>query len=171
VELKIVLNSFKFSQHSLNKFYTWSLQEKLDIIPALTESNRALRLEKEKVEKVLEETRHQVQELEPLQDKLKEMAEKEEKSQNVIKALRQEGSQWKQKANQFMELNKKLSPEELKKLEAENARLGKQVQQLQNNVKLQTAQVLSLTNHRYLLKRGGRKPTSLTSVWASVFCA
>ena len=122
------------------------LQSKLDIIPALTESNQTLRFEKEKVDQLLEKALHRVKELEPLQDKLKELEEREEKSQNLIKALKTDGFQWKQKATQLTELNKKLSPEELKRLETDNGKLNKQVQNMQNNIKQQATQVnVSLT--------------------------
>ncbi len=100
-----------------------------------------MRHEKEKLDKDLDQVREQLKELAPLREKLKEVEEKEEKSQNLIKALRQEGLVWKQKASQLTELNKKLSPEELKRLETDNARLNKLVVQIQNSVKQQTAQV------------------------------
>ena len=103
-----------------------------------------MRMDKERVEKILEETRRRVQELEPLQDKLKEMTEKDEKSQSLIRALKQDGYGWKVKATQLAELNKKLSPEELKKHEAENARLNRQVLQLTATAKQQTTQVHKL---------------------------
>ena len=122
------------------------LQSKLDIIPALTESNQTLRFEKEKVDQLLEKALQRVKELEPLQDKLKELEKREEKSQNLIKALKTDSFQWKQKATQLTELNKKLSPEELKRLETDNGKLNKQVQNMQNNIKQQATQVnVSLT--------------------------
>jgi hypothetical protein len=62
--------------------------------------------------------------------------------QNLIRALKTDGFQWKQKAGQLTELNKKLNPEELKKMEAENSRLTKLSQQLQHNLKQQSAQVI-----------------------------
>ena len=106
-----------------------------------------MRMDKERVEKILEETRRRVQELEPLQDKLKEMTEKDEKSQSLIRALKQDGYGWKVKATQLAELNKKLSPEELKKHEAENVRLNRQVLQLTATAKQQTTQVHKLHNN------------------------
>lgn len=126
------------------KLWVWNqifFQNKLDIIPALTDANLALRHEKEKLDKDLDQVREQLKELAPLREKLKEVEEKEEKSQNLIKALRQEGLLWKQRASQLTELNKKLSPEELKRLETDNARLNKLVVQIQNSFKQQTAQV------------------------------
>ena len=85
-----------------------------------------------------------LKELEPLRQKLKEVEEKEEKGQSMIKALRQEGLLWKQKAGQLTEANKKLSPEELKRLEGDNARLNKLVVQHQNTIKQQATQVTYL---------------------------
>jgi len=89
----------------------------------------------------LEETREQLNEIDPLRQKVKEMEEKDEKSQNLIKALKIDGYSWKQKALQLTELNKKLSPEELKRLEGENVRLSKQVTTLQSTIKQKGVQV------------------------------
>ncbi len=114
----------------------------VDIIPALTDANRTLRSEKEKLEKSLDETREQLNEIEPLRQKVKEIEEKDEKSQNLIKALKTDGYSWKQKALQLTEVNKKLSPEELKRLEGENLRLSKQVTTMQNTIKQQGVQVV-----------------------------
>ena len=41
-------------------------QDKVDIIPALTDANRALRLEKKNLDKALEETKEQLKEIDPL---------------------------------------------------------------------------------------------------------
>ena len=89
----------------------------------------------------MEETREQLKAIDPLRQKVNEMEEKDEKSQSLIKALKVDGYSWKQKALQLTELNKKLSPEELKRLEGENGRLSKQVTTMQSTIKQQGVQV------------------------------
>ena len=112
------------------KLWSWSqffFQNKLDIIPALTDANLALRHEKEKLDKDLDQVREQLKELDPLREKLKKVEEKEEKSEQLIKTLKLEAEQ-----------NETFWQEELEKMKIE---FGKQIADLQKTIEQQAEQV------------------------------
>jgi len=85
------------------------LLENVEAIPALNESNRVLRQNKEKLEKELQEATANLEEAlkscEPLKQQLREYEEREDKHLAELEALKGDNNRWRQRANQLIEKN------------------------------------------------------------------
>ena len=134
-----MLPSSKYSQ----------LLEKVQTIPALSDSNRFLREERDTLKSSLEETTEKLKALQdssaPLQEKLKNLTETEEKSSAEITALKADNLRWRQRVNQLIEKEQKINPEEMSKVQNENAILKKKVDTLSKDVQVaknQASQVI-----------------------------
>merc|ERR1712051_1041846 len=91
------------------------LLEKVQTIPALSESNRWLRDERDQLKSKLVQIETQLKEYEtkltPLQEQIMKMQEEmdKEKAENVT--LKTDGQRWRQRVNQLIEKHQKISPE------------------------------------------------------------
>jgi nucleoprotein TPR len=110
------------------------LLQKVQTVSALADSNRMLREEKLKLTEELNGVKQRLtiaeDNLKPLQEKLKGLAEKYNASTAEIQSLKLDNTMWKDRANQLIEKQQKISPEELKKLQEQNSTLNKQLSAL-----------------------------------------
>ncbi|XP_049818451.1 nucleoprotein TPR isoform X3 [Aethina tumida] len=104
---------------------------KLETLNAITDSNRALRHERDQLITQLEDLKVRISKLEtdssPLEEKCKELQTKADQMQNENIALRTEATRWRQRANMLIEKTNRTSPEDWKKLQNERENLAKQL--------------------------------------------
>ena len=83
------------------------LLENVEAIPALNESNRVLRQNKDSLEKEMEAAKAKfdeaVRSVEPLQQKLREAEERGDRLSAELEALKGDNLRWRQRANQLIE--------------------------------------------------------------------
>ncbi len=119
------------------------LLQKVQTVSALTDSNRMLREEKAKLDGELATSKTEninlTAELGPLREKVRTTDEREEALKLEMQALRQDNSVWKARAEQLVEKQQKINPEELKKLQVQNSELARKLSttsaQLQKGLK------------------------------------
>lgn len=104
---------------------------KVETLNAITDSNRALRQERDSLISQVELLKVKIGSLEekmaPLEDKNKELALKAEAMQTENISLRAEATRWRQRANFLIEKSNRTSPEDWKKLQNERETLAKQL--------------------------------------------
>ncbi|XP_060520751.1 nucleoprotein TPR isoform X2 [Cylas formicarius] len=114
---------------------------KLETLNAITDSNRALRQERDSLLSEITELRERTEKLEtetaPLQERNRDLMTKADQMQSENISLRAECTRWRQRANQLIERTNRTSPEDWKKLQTERETLAKQLTiERSNNVKL-----------------------------------
>ncbi|CAG9856760.1 unnamed protein product [Phyllotreta striolata] len=111
---------------------------KLETLNAITDSNRALRQERDVLLEQITELRSRSEtfevEIEPLQEKIKEIETKADQLQCENISLRAECTRWRQRANMLIEKSNRTSPEDWKKLQTERETLAKQLTIERSNV-------------------------------------
>lgn len=111
---------------------------KVETLNAITDSNRALRQERDSLILQVEQLKLKVNNLEermaPLEEKNKELALKAEAMQTENISLRAEATRWRQRANFLIEKSNRTSPEDWKKLQNERETLAKQLTIERGNV-------------------------------------
>lgn len=104
---------------------------KVETLNAITDSNRALRQERDSLISQLNELRSRLNsaedQLAPLQEKNKELAVKADAMQTENISLRGEATRWRQRAQLLVEKSNRTSPEDWKKLQNERETLAKQL--------------------------------------------
>ncbi|CAH1278989.1 unnamed protein product [Diabrotica balteata] len=104
---------------------------KLETLNAITDSNRALRQERDTLATQLADLRSKAEtfetEVEPLQEKNRELTTKADQLQSENISLRAECTRWRQRANMLIEKTNRTSPEDWKKLQTERETLAKQL--------------------------------------------
>ena len=146
-----IQNQLKETQNALNNAQTRANQELLpsakysqlleraQTIPALNDSNRILREERDGLKAKLLDCETKLREhqtiLEPMQEKLKALQENEDKSNAELAALKADNKVWRDRAKQLIEKHQKISPEEMMKLQNENNGLKTKINQLSNEFK------------------------------------
>lgn len=104
---------------------------KVETLNAITDSNRALRQERDSLIAQVEQLKVRLVVLEekmaPLEEKNKELALKAEAMQTENISLRGEATRWRQRANFLIEKSNRTSPEDWKKLQNERETLAKQL--------------------------------------------
>ncbi|XP_019755756.1 nucleoprotein TPR-like isoform X1 [Dendroctonus ponderosae] len=104
---------------------------KLETLNAITDSNRALRQERDNLLEDMGALRVRADILEaevaPLQEKNRDLMTKSDQMQNENISLRGECTRWRQRANQLIEKTNRTSPEDWKKLQTERETLAKQL--------------------------------------------
>lgn len=114
---------------------------KVETLNAITDSNRALRQERDLLITQITEFKTRVNTLEeqiaPLQEKNMELTVKAEAMQTENISIRGEATRWRQRANFLIEKSNRTSPEDWKKLQNERETLAKQLTiERANNTKL-----------------------------------
>lgn len=111
---------------------------KVETLNAITDSNRALRQERNSLITQVEQLKARIVTLEekmaPLEEKNKELALKAEAMQTENISLRGEATRWRQRANFLIEKSNRTSPEDWKKLQNERETLAKQLTIERGNV-------------------------------------
>lgn len=104
---------------------------KVETLNAITDSNRALRQERDSLIAQLNELKSRLnsaeEQLAPLQEKNKELAIKADAMQTENISLRGEATRWRQRAQLLVEKSNRTSPEDWKKLQNERETLAKQL--------------------------------------------
>lgn len=102
---------------------------KVETLNAMADSNRVLREERNALTAQIKEIQSRMttieDELYPLQEKNRELIQKQEKSQLEISALRTEAINWRQRANNLLEAKNRTNPEDFKRLQSEREGLAK----------------------------------------------
>lgn len=115
------------------------LMEQVQSIPALSDSNRVLREEKDKalrkLEEISAELKASLEAAAPLKARIASLEEAEENAGAEMEALKADNQRWRSRANQLIEKHQKINPEELVRTQAENSRLAKQAAALQAQLK------------------------------------
>merc|ERR1711953_1563297 len=100
-----------------------------------SDSNRFLREERDALKSSLEETSDKLKILQeqsaPLEEKLRNLTETEEKSSAEISALKADNLRWRQRVNQLIEKEQKINPEEMSKLQNENGVQKRKIETLE----------------------------------------
>merc|ERR1711874_534735 len=101
-------------------------------LSAITDSNKLLREERDRLKTIVGQAQEQAakadEAVKPLELKLKELEERAGTLAVEKAALQTEADRWKQRANQLIEKNHKVNPDELKKLQESRAPLGKELE-------------------------------------------
>ncbi|KAL1517690.1 hypothetical protein ABEB36_001425 [Hypothenemus hampei] len=104
---------------------------KLETLNAITDSNRALRQERDQLQSEITELRIRAEKLEsemaPLQERNRDLMTKADQMQTENISLRSECNRWRQRANLLIEKTNRTSPEDWKKLQTERETLAKQL--------------------------------------------
>ena len=107
------------------------LIRKVESLAALTDSNRLLRDEKDRLAEIVESSTLRATEalakVEPLELKLKEAEERASTLQVEKAAIQLESEGWKKRSDQLVEKSFKMNPEELKRLQTAETDLTRQV--------------------------------------------
>ena len=117
------------------------LIRKVESLAALTDSNRLLRDEKERLAAIVDSAEMQAMEalakVEPLEVRLKEVEDRASTLQVEKAAVQLECESWKKRSDQLVEKSFKMNPEELKRLQTAETDLTRQVHNLRmENVRL-----------------------------------
>ena len=143
------LSAMSVSKHS-------ELIRKVETLAAITDSNRMLREEKEKVEKENESLKVSIAEAEalkaPMEDKLKQNEEKVNTLVVEKLALQAEVDRWKTRSDQLVEKSFKINPKELQRLQESETRLTKTVASLELEKKTLDTKIISVTKEMEILK-------------------
>jgi len=119
------------SQASLSGSKHAELIRKVETLSAITDSNRLLREELQRLEGTVGDSHKKANDAEeavkPLEIKLREVEERASNLAVEKAALQTESDKWKQRANQLIEKSHKVNPDELKKLQESRTQLGKMV--------------------------------------------
>ncbi|RZC36097.1 nucleoprotein TPR, partial [Asbolus verrucosus] len=111
---------------------------KVETLNAITDSNRALRSERDLLKNQIDELKERSEKLEaelvPLQEKNRELGIKAEAMQTENISLRGECTRWRQRAQMLIEKSNRTSPEDWKKLQGERETLAKQLTIERGNV-------------------------------------
>ena len=122
------LSMMSASKHS-------DLIRKVETLSAVTDSNRMLREEKEKVEQENESLKKQVTEFEAMKGPLEEKVKNTEDRVNTLVvekvALQSEVEKWKKRSDQLVEKSFKINPKELARLQEVESNLTKSVAALE----------------------------------------
>merc|ERR1711884_436747 len=70
----------------------------------------------------------------PLEEKLRNLTETEEKSSAEISALKSDNLRWRQRVNQLIEKEQKINPEEMSKLQNENGVQKRKIETLESQI-------------------------------------
>ncbi|KAL1132008.1 hypothetical protein AAG570_011618 [Ranatra chinensis] len=108
------------------------LLHKVEMLNELSESNRTLLEERERLNERLtaqeeEARRIEAEVISPARTRTNELASRVDQLQTENLALKAESSRWQQRANQLIERSNKTSPEDLKRLTQEKENLAKQL--------------------------------------------
>ena len=126
------LSMMSASKHS-------ELIRKVETLSAVTDSNRMLREEKEKVEKENEKLKSTIAEAEsqkgPMEEKIKQTDEKINTLVVEKLALQSEVDKWKKRSDQLVEKSFKINPKELARLQESETQLTKTVATLETEKK------------------------------------
>ncbi len=118
--LKVEREKGSAAEISSSAKYT-ELMQKVQTMSALSESNAMLRDDKTRLDTELSGARREMDsvksELVPLREKVRLSNEREETLRVEMQALRQENNTWKTRAQQLVEKQEKVNPEELKRLQ------------------------------------------------------
>ena len=132
------------------------LIRKVETLSAITDSNRMLREEKEKVEKDNESLKLSIDEAEalkgPMEDKLKQNEERVNTLVVEKLALQAEVERWKTRSDQLVEKSFKINPKELQRLQESETRLTKTVAGLEAEKKTLDAKINSVSKEMDLMK-------------------
>merc|ERR1719436_324250 len=124
------------------------LIRKVETLSAVTDSNRMLREEKEKVEKENDKLKSTIAETEsqkgPMEEKIKQTDEKINTLVVEKLALQSEVDKWKKRSDQLVEKSFKINPKELARLQESETQLTKTVATLETEKK----QVASLQQEK-----------------------
>ncbi|XP_045464850.1 nucleoprotein TPR isoform X2 [Harmonia axyridis] len=111
---------------------------KVETLNAITDSNRALRIERDNLHTEVTNLRTRTEKLEaelaPLQERNIELSVKSESLQTENVSLRAEYNRWRQRANILIEKSNRTSPEDWKKLQNERDNLTKQLTIERSNI-------------------------------------
>ena len=117
------------SQSLLSASKHGELIRKVETLSAVTDSNRMLREEKDKLEKEVSKVKEALEKAEsvinPLEEKLKTAEEKVATLQVEKLAVNAEAEKWKKRSDQLVEKSFKINPEELAKLQETKIQLTK----------------------------------------------
>lgn len=132
------------------------LLRRLEMMNAITDSNRILREERDSIAKRLAQTASTLETLEatlmPLQDKNKELQSTINILSNENSSLRIEVTRWRQRANTLVERSNKTSIEDFKKLTNEKDNLVKQIANEKENNKRQCDELNLLRSEKSKLE-------------------
>lgn len=127
---------------------------KVETLNAITDSNRALRQERDALIIQINEFKTRVSTLEeqiaPLQEKNRELTVKAEAMQTENISIRGEATRWRQRANFLIEKSNRTSPEDWKKLQNERETLAK-------HLTIERANTVKLTDENNNLKQDKSK--------------
>merc|ERR1719192_1621858 len=127
-----------------------ALMEKVEALPAISDSNRVLRSQNEKLEMEMRDVADKYNkanaELEPLRATLKAREEEAEKTSAEMTAIKADNQRWKARVTQLIEKHQKISPEEMKKVQMENSKLQENLQVATSNNKNLAAKNNNLAN-------------------------
>jgi len=125
------------------------LIRKVESLAALTDSNRLLRDEKDRLAEIVESSTLRATEalakVEPLELKLKEAEERASTLQVEKAAIQLESEGWKKRSDQLVEKSFKMNPEELKRLQTAETDLTRQVHSMRTE-KVRLTNQLSTIN-------------------------
>ena len=97
-----------------------------------------MREERDALKSSLEETSDKLKILQeqsaPLEEKLRNLTETEEKSSAEISALKADNLRWRQRVNQLIEKEQKINPEEMSKLQNENGVQKRKIETLESQI-------------------------------------
>ena len=132
------------------------LLRKVESLAALTDSNKMLRDEKNRLSTIVENYRLEAEKanekLAPLNTKIKELEDKYGTLLTEKTALQTESDGWKKRSDQLVEKSFKMNPEELKRLQDAEAKLTKQLTMLTAEKKNGTIQYNNLQRELVALK-------------------
>ncbi|XP_063920607.1 nucleoprotein TPR isoform X2 [Zophobas morio] len=129
---------------------------KVETLNAITDSNRALRTERDSLKAQINELKERADslasELAPTQEKNRELSIKAEAMQTENISLRSECTKWRQRAQMLIEKSNRTSPEDWKKLMNERETLAKQLTIERGNVAKLTDEVNTLKQDKNKLE-------------------
>ncbi|XP_066254205.1 nucleoprotein TPR isoform X5 [Euwallacea similis] len=131
---KLEVTNVSASKHS-------EVLRRLETLNAITDSNRALRHERDQLLSEMQELSARAEQMEselaPLQERNRDLQTKADQMQTENISLRAECTRWRQRANLLIEKTNRTSPEDWKKLQTERETLAKQLTvERGNNAKL-----------------------------------
>jgi len=133
------------------------LIRKVETLSAVTDSNRMLREEKEKIEKEIEKLKEVVADSEakitPLEDKLKQTEEKVSTLVTEKLAAQSEAEKWKIRSDQLVEKSFKINPKELARLQEVEMNLTKAVSSLETEKKQLESKLIGQAKDTEAMKR------------------
>ena len=126
------------------------LLEKVQTIPALSDSNRILREERDRLKVQLSDLDSKLKHKEDfyvtMEKEFKDLKEQNDKTQVELSAVKADNLRWRSRVDQLIEKHQKVSPEEMMKVQNENTGLKKKVMELTNEHKTLNSKLSELTN-------------------------